>query len=114
MIYRRQSITFQPEQDIVSKNSKAISKIYLEVLLLRKILQTIPQNKSVNTSFYGLDNTVIKNIDEKEIRFCEYKINENYYINFIDFITPNYFVRRKYNNVILKYRKKRSQINQFQ
>ena len=43
MNIRRQSGNFQFEENPVSKNAESISKIYQEVLLLMKIIQTKPQ-----------------------------------------------------------------------
>ena len=36
------------QQDLFAKNAQGISKIYLEILLLRKLLQTKPQVKNMN------------------------------------------------------------------
>ena len=52
MDIRRQSNTFQFEEDPFSKNSEGISKIYHEVLLLLKFLQTEPHFKNVNITYY--------------------------------------------------------------
>ena len=43
-----------PNQDSFSKNAQGISKIYREVLLLMKFLQTKPQVKNMNTNYYDL------------------------------------------------------------
>ena len=67
MKIRRQSNTFQFEEDSFSKNGESIIKNYHEVLLLKKILQTKPQDKSVNTNFNDMHYTVIRNRDDKEI-----------------------------------------------
>ena len=55
---------FQFQQDPFAKNSQVISKIYHEVLLLMKFLQTKPQVKNMNFEYYDLYYTVIKNRDE--------------------------------------------------
>ena len=52
------------DQDLFSKNSQGISKIYHEVLLSMKFLQTKPQVKNMNTNYYDLYYTVIKTRDE--------------------------------------------------
>ena len=75
------------DEDPFSKNAEGISKLYHEVLLLMKFLQTKPQVKSMNIKYYDLYYTVIKNRDEKEIVNNQY---ENDYINFDDFIIPNH------------------------
>ena len=54
MNIRRQSDTFQFEQDPFSKNVQGISKIYHEVLLLMKFLQTKPKVRSMNIKYYDL------------------------------------------------------------
>ena len=62
---RRQSGTSQFEEDAFSKNAKGIGKFFLDVLLLKKFLQTKLQNKSMNILYYDLYYTVIKIRDEK-------------------------------------------------
>ena len=71
MKYSRQSGYFQRKEDPLSKNAQAVSKIYLEVLLLTKNSQTKPQIKSVNNNFYDLYYTVTKNRIEKEIAMMD-------------------------------------------
>ena len=44
-----------------AKNAQGISKIYHEVLMLMKFLQTKPQVKNMNTKHYDLYYTVFKN-----------------------------------------------------
>ena len=56
----RQSKTFQFEDDPFSKNLEGISKIYHEVLLLMKFLQTNSRVKSLNNNYYDLFYTAIK------------------------------------------------------
>ena len=48
MIFRRQSGTFQFEEDLFSKKVQGNGKTYHEVLLLFKFLQTKPKVKSMN------------------------------------------------------------------
>ena len=43
--YRGQSGTFQFEENIINKSEERISKLYFEVILLRKFIQTKPQVK---------------------------------------------------------------------
>ena len=57
---------FQTQEDPFAKNAQGISKIYHEVLLLMKFLQTKPQVKSMNIKYYDLYNTVIKTKDENK------------------------------------------------
>ena len=47
MKYRKQSGTFQFEEVLFSKNEERISKLYFEVKLLKKFLQTKPQVKKI-------------------------------------------------------------------
>ena len=68
-------------EDPFSKNAQSISKIYHEVFLLMKFLQTKPKVKNMNINYYDLYNTVIRIRDENNDID-----NENDYINFIDFI----------------------------
>ena len=98
MNIRRQSETFQSEEDPLSKNVQGIGKIYLEVLLLKKVLQTQPSVKSVNITYYHLYYTVMKNRDKNEVVNDEYESDFN---NFKDLITPNHYIGRKNNKEIL-------------
>ena len=55
---------FQTQEDPFSKIFQDISKIYHEVLLLMKPLQTKTQVKNMNINYYDLNFTVIKIRDE--------------------------------------------------
>ena len=63
------------------------------MILLLKFLQTKPQVKNMNISFYDIYWTVIKKRDEKEIV-------DNQYEN--DFITPNLYVGIKLRETLLR------------
>ena len=76
-----------------------------------KFLQTKPQVKYMKISYYDLYYTVVKKRDDEEIVNDEEKEIE--YINCDDSITPNHYFGRKNDNMILKWRKIRSQINHF-
>ena len=65
----------------------------------------------MNNNYYDLYFTVMKNKDDKEI--VNYDDYENDYNNFKDFITRNLYIGRKNDNVRLKQREMRSQINHF-
>ena len=93
---------FQTREDPFSKNALGISKIYHEVLLLMKFLQTKPSVKNMNINYYGFYYTVIKSRDENKDTDKQYKNDENDYINFIDFLTPNHYVGIKPPETILK------------
>ena len=81
---------FKTQEDPFAKNAESISKVYHEVLLLIKFLQTKPQVKNMNINYYDLYYTVIKNRKEKEIvNDDEY---ENDYISLNDVIIPNHYV----------------------
>ena len=59
MSIRRQNNIFQFQEDPFSKNAEGISKIYHELLIILKFLQTKHQVKKINTNFYDLYYTVI-------------------------------------------------------
>ena len=84
---------FQFEEDPFSKIVQGFTKIYHEVLLFRKFLQTKPQDKNMIIIYYDLYYTVIKNTDEKENVDNQYEID---YIIFNDII-PNHYIGR--NNI---------------
>ena len=90
------------DQDPLAKNSQGISKIYHEVLLLMKFLQTKPQIKIMNVNYYDLNYSVIKTRDENRDIDNQYKNEENDYIDINDFITPNHYIGIKQNNEILR------------
>ena len=80
------------DEDPSGKNAQGISRIYHEVILSMKFLQTKPQVKNMNFNYYDLYYTVIKNRDDKEIVNDEY---ENNYIYFSDII-PNHYIGKKW------------------
>ena len=86
-------------QDPFARNAHGINKIYHEVLLLMKFLQTKSQVKKMNINYYDLYFTVIKVRDEKRDIDNQYEIDENDYININDFILPN---RDKHHETILR------------
>ena len=89
----------QQDQDPFSKNGQGIHKIYHEVLLLMKFLQTKPKVKNMNINYYDLYYTVIKTRDENKDIDNQYENYENDYININDFILPN---RDKHHETILR------------
>ena len=80
------------DEDPFAKNAQVSSKIYHEVLLLMKFLQTKPQVKNMKISYYDLYYTVIKNRDENEILDNKYETD---YISLNDVIIPNHYVGKK-------------------
>ena len=76
-------------EDPFGKNAQGISKIYHEVLLLMKYLQTKPKVKNMNINYYDLYYTVIKARDENKDIDNQYENDENVYININDII-PNH------------------------
>ena len=83
---------FRYGEDPFSKNAQGIAKIYHEVLMLMKFLQTKPQVKNMNINYYDLYYTVIKNRNEKgnEEKQDIIDVDESDYINFNDIIPNNY------------------------
>ena len=78
-------------QDPFAKNAQGISKIYHEVLLLMKFLQTKPQVKNMNINYHDLYYTVIKIRDENKNIDNQYENDENDYISLSDVIISNHF-----------------------
>ena len=92
---------FQTQQDPFAKNAQGISKIYHELLLLMKFLQTKPRVKNMNISYYDLYYTVIKARDENKHIDNQYENDENDYNNFND-IVPNHYVGIKPRETVLR------------
>ena len=89
-------------QDPFSRNSQGISKIYHEVLLLMKFLQTKPQVKNMNINYFDLYYTVIKTRDKNKDIDNQYDNDENDYFDINDYITPNHYIGIKPRETILK------------
>ena len=98
------------DEDPFAKKDPGISKIYHEVLLFMKFLQTKPQVKNMNINYFALYYTLIKNRNEKEIVDNQY---ENDYFIFDDVNIPIHNVAIKPRETILKYRNLKSWINLF-
>ena len=93
---------FQSQQNPLSKNAQSISKIYHEVLLLMKFLQTKPQIKNMNIKYFDLYYTVIRiRVEIKDID-NQYENDDIDYIHFNDFITPNHYVGIKPRETVLR------------
>ena len=92
------------DEDPFAKNAQGISKIYHEVLLLMKFLQTKSQVKIMDNKYYDLYYTVIKNRGEKEIVDNQYG---NDYFSLNDVIIPSHYVTIK----TYKYNYSRKSIN---
>ena len=103
MNIRGESGNFQFQEDLFSKTVQGIVKIYHEVLLLMRFLQTKLQVTSMNVNCYDLYDTVIKSKDDKEIVNNKSEDNGSDYINFIDFITPNQIIGIKPREIILRW-----------
>ena len=84
------------QQDPFAKIAQGFSKIYHEIILLMIFLQTKPQIKNMNISFYELYYTVIKTRDENEDMDTQYENDYN------DFITPNHHVGIKPRETLLR------------
>ena len=52
--------TFQFEEDPFAKNAQFVGKTFIEVFLLLSFLQTKPQNKSMNNTYFDWYFTVNK------------------------------------------------------
>ena len=76
------------DENPFAKNAQGISKMYHEVLMLMKFLQTEPQVKNMNIIYYDLYYTVIKVRDENKDIDNQY---ENDSINFNDTV-PNHYI----------------------
>ena len=85
-----------------SKYTRGISKIYHELLLLMKFLQTKPQVKNMKNNYYDLYYTVIKTRNENNDIDNQYENDENDYIDINDYYTPNHYIGNKNNNEILR------------
>ena len=79
------------DRDPFSRNAQGISKIYHDVLLLMKFLQTKPQVKNMNINYYDLYYTVIKTRDENRNIDNQNENDENDYIDINDII-PNHYI----------------------
>ena len=91
----------QTQQDFFAKNAQGISKVYHEVLLLMKVLQTKPEVKNMNINYYDLYYTVTKVRDENMDIDNQYENDDNDYINFND-IVPNHYIGIKKNIDLLR------------
>ena len=101
--YNEMKHNFQThQQDTFAKSAQGISKIYHEVLLLMKFLQTKPQVGNNNIKYYDLYYTVIRIRDEDKDIDNQYEDDDNDYNNFNDFITPNHYIGIKPRETILK------------
>ena len=80
------------DEDRFAKNAHGISKIYHEVILLIKFLQSKPQVRNMNIKYNDFYYTVIKTREEKENVDNQ---NENDIFSLNDVITPNHYVGLK-------------------
>ena len=86
MNIRRQNGNFQFQEDPSGKNDKSIRKYYHEVLLLKKLLQTKPQVKTMIIIYYDLYYTANKNGDDNEFVNDTKKIMKMNIIIFMTFL----------------------------
>ena len=89
---------YQTQQDPFAKNAQGISKIYHEVLLLMKFLQTKPQVKNMNINYDDLNYTVIKVRDKNKDINNQYEDDDKDYFD----INPNHCVGIKNDTVMLR------------
>ena len=93
------NINFQSNnQDPFAINTQGISKIFLEVLLLMKFLQTKPDIKNMNINYYDSYYTIIKTRGENKDTDTQYNDDYHDYIDINDFITPNHYIGIKPND----------------
>ena len=92
---------FQTQQNAFARNAQGNSKIYHEVLLLMKFLQTKPQIKNMNNNYYDLYYTVIKTRDENKDIDNQYENDDIDFINFND-IVPNHYIGIRPRETILR------------
>ena len=83
-------------QDPCAKNAQSTRKIYHEVFLLMKFLQTKVKNMNIN--YFDLYNTDIKTRDENRDIDNQYEDDDKDYID----INPNHYVGIKIDNVMLR------------
>ena len=88
------NMNIRMDEDPCAKNAQKISKIYQEVLLLMKFLQTKPEAKNMNISYYDLYHTVIENRKEEPNKFVTSQY-ENDFNSLKDVIISNLYVGRK-------------------
>ena len=93
---------FQTQEDPFAKKARGSRKIYHEVLLLMKFLQTEPQVKNMNITYYDVYYTVIKVRDENKDIDNQYEEGDNNYIDINDFITLNHYLGIENYNVTLR------------
>ena len=99
----RKNKNFQTQdQDPFSRNARGISKIYHDVLLLMKFLQTKPKVKDMNNNYYDLYYTVIKTRDRNKDIDNQYEDGDNDYIDINDYITPDHYIGIKPRDTILR------------
>ena len=89
-------------QNPFAKNAQGISKIYHEVLLLMKILQTKSQVRNMNINYFDLYYTVIKTRYENKDIDNQYENDNNDYIDINDFISPIHYDGIKPREAILR------------
>ena len=87
------------DEDTFAKNAQGISKIYHEVLMVMKILQTKPLVKNMIINCYDSHYTVIKKRNKKEIVDNQY---ENDFFSLNDVIIPIQYVGIENDKEILR------------
>ena len=86
---------FQAEQHPFAKNAQGISKVYHDVVLLMKFLQTKPRVENMNITYFDLYFTVIKTRDENKDIDNQYENDDNDYLSLNDVFIPNHYVGLK-------------------
>ena len=83
---------FKAEQDPFARKVQVVSKIYHELFLLMKLLQTKPQIKNKNINCYDLYYTVIRIREENEDIDIQNDDYDNDYIDINDVIIASHYV----------------------
>ena len=81
------NMNIRMDENLFAKNAQGINKIYYEVLLLMKVLQTKLQVKNMKINHCDLNYTVIQS--RKKIVDNQF---ENDFISLNDVIIPNHYV----------------------
>ena len=88
-------------EDPFAKNTLGISKIYHELSIIMKFLQTKLQIRNMNIRYYDLYYTLIKTRDENRDIDNRYEDDDNDFINFND-IVPNHYIGTKPRETTLR------------
>ena len=92
-------------EDPSAKNAKVVSllvKFIIKCYYLKNIYRLNLRLRIWRWIIMIYNTLLFKNRDEKEIVNDEFEDNENDFINYEDFITPNHYIEQKNINEILR------------